>query len=101
MFVYNITIKVDNEIVKQWLQWQREVHIPELMATNLFTDSKIFKLLEQDDPDASTYILQYFITAKENYNTFINEYAPGFAKKALEKWGNKFIDFTTLMRTVH
>src|SRR6266496_2943928 len=98
MFVYNITVKVDNKIVQQWLQWQREVHIPEIMATNLFTDNKIFKLLEQDDDDTSTYVLQYFAETKENYYRYINEYAPGFREKALEKWGNNFIAFRTLMQ---
>ena len=101
MFVYNITVKVDNEIVHQWLQWQREVHIPEIMATNLFDDNKIFKLLEHDDNNSSTYVLQYFTETKENYNRYINEYAPALREKALERWGNNFIAFRTLMQIVH
>ena len=101
MFIYNITIKVDNEIVQQWLQWQREVHIPEIMATNLFDDNKIFKLLEHDDNNSSTYVLQYFTETKENYNSYINEYAPALREKALERWGNNFIAFRTLMQIVH
>ena len=101
MFVYNTTVKVDNEIVQEWLQWQKEVHIPGIMATNLFSDNKILKLLEHDDSNSSTYILQYFTETKENYNRYINEYAPDFLGKTLEKWGNNFVDFRTLMETVH
>ena len=101
MFIYNITIKVDNEIVQQWLRWQKEVHIPEIMATNLFMDNKIFKLLEHDDTDSSTYVLQYFTDKKENYNRYINEYAPALREKALERWGDNFIAFRTLMQIVH
>jgi hypothetical protein len=101
MFVYNITIKVDNEIEERWLKWQREVYTPEIMATNLFNDNKIFKLLEQDDADGSTYILQFFTDTKANYNRFINEHAPTLTKKVLEKWGERFIDFRTIMQTVH
>ena len=97
MFVHNITVKVDNEIVQQWLQWQREVHTPEIMATNLFKDNKIFKLFV----DSSTYILQYFTETKENYNRYIIEHAPAFRGKALEKWGNRSIAFRTLMQIVH
>ena len=101
MFVYNITVKVDNEIAQQWIQWQMEVHIPEIMATNLFDDNKIFKLLEHDDNNSSTYVLQYFTETKENYNRYINEYAPALREKALERWGNNFIAFRTLMQIVH
>src|SRR5215216_2274777 len=101
MFVYNITVKVDNEIVQQWLQWQKEIHIPEIMATSLFDDNKIFKLLDHDDNNSSTYVLQYFTKTKENYNRYINEYAPGLRQKALERWGTNFIAFRTLMQIVH
>jgi hypothetical protein len=101
MFVYNITIRINNEIVKQWLKWQKEVHIPEIMATNLFNDNKVFKLLEHDDPGGSTYVLQYFFDTKEKYERYINEYDVSLRKKALEKWGNNFIAFRTLMQTVH
>src|SRR5215218_8500517 len=101
MFVYNITVKVDNEIVQQWLQWQREVHIPEIMATDLFADNKIFKLLDHYDNNSSTYVMQYFTETKENYNRYINEHAPAFRAKALEKWANNFIAFRTLMQIVH
>ena len=101
MFIYNITIKVDNEIVQQWLQWQKEVHMPETMATKLFNDNKVFKLLEYDNDGSTTYVMQYFTDTKENYNRYINEYVSILEKKALEKWGNSFISFRTLLETVH
>ena len=36
MFIYNITIKVDNRYADEWIQWQKEIHIPEIMGTGLF-----------------------------------------------------------------
>jgi hypothetical protein len=101
MFIYNITIKVDNNILQQWLQWQKEEHIPEVMATNLFTQNKFFKLLDQDDIDSSTYVVQYYIDTKEKYEKYLNEYALLLRGKAFEKWGNNFVAFRTLMQVVH
>jgi len=42
MFVYNITIKVDNNIEEEWLRWQKEIHIPEILSTGFFYDHRFF-----------------------------------------------------------
>ena len=101
MFIHNITIKVENKIVQEWLQWQKEVHIPGVMATNLFNENRLLRLLEHDSDDSSTYVLQYFTNAKENYDRYIKEHDQLFTEMALEKWGNNFISFRTLLETVH
>ena len=101
MFVYNVTTKVNKEILHQWIKWQREEYIPEIITTNLFIEIKFFELLEQDDLDSSTFVLQYFTDSRENYNKYINEYSHLLRKKTLQKWGDNFIAFRTLMQTVH
>ena len=101
MFVYNLSVKVDRKILQQWIKWQQEEHIPEIMATNLFTEIKFFELLEPDELDEPTFILQYFTDSRENYNRYINEHSHALREKAREKWGDNFIDFRSLMQTVH
>ena len=100
MFIHNITIKVDREIKEEWMKWQMNEHIPEIMSTNLFNDFKVFQLLDQDDEDGPTYVIQYFTDSKKNYDHYIDTYASGFIEKAFKKWGNKFISFKTLMQSV-
>ena len=100
MFVYNITTKVDRDIINDWLKWQKEEHIPEIIATELFTGYKFFQLLEQDDSEDATYVLQYFSETEENYKRYIDEFAPGLGEKAFKKWGDQFIAFRSLMRVV-
>jgi hypothetical protein len=46
MFIYNITIKVNNSILKPWMKWQMEEHVPQIMETHLFSGYKIYQLLE-------------------------------------------------------
>ena len=101
MFVYNITIKIDPEIEPAWVQWQKTEHIPEIMSTGLFNDYKFFRLLDQDERDGITYVLQYFTSSMENYKKYISEFAPGLRDKGLEKWGDRFIAFRTIMEIVH
>ena len=101
MIVYNITTKVHSSIDASWLQWQREEHIPEIMATGLFTDYKCFRLLEQDDSEGNTYAVQYTAAAAENYHAYMQSFAPLLRKKALEKWGDRIISFRSLLEVIH
>lgn len=101
MIVYNVTIKIEPEIEAGWLQWQKEEHIPEVMATGLFSEYKFFKLLDHDDSDGPTYIVQYFATSRANYDRYIDEYAPALRNRFVNRWGNRFVAFRTIMQVVN
>ncbi len=100
MIVYNLSMKVDPVIEKEWITWQQEEHIPEILATGLFTEHKFFRLLEQDESDGITYVIQYFAPSLENYKLYIEKFAPMLRKKAIEKWNDQFIVFRTVMKIV-
>lgn len=100
MFIYNITVKVNKSIINEWVKWQQEEHIPEIMATELFSDFKFFRLLEQDDSDGPTFIVQYHTPSRNNYEKYIKQHAPVLREKAIKKWGNGFIAFRTLLQSV-
>ena len=101
MIVYNITMKVDPSIESEWLEWQKKVHIPEVMDTHLFIEHKLYKLLEQDEQEGKTYIVQYFCSTAAQLDEYLNKYAPALREKAFSKWGNKFIAFRTRMELVN
>ena len=100
MIVYNISNKVETAIEADWVQWQQQEHIPAIMASGQFTDYKFYKLLDEDDDDCATYIIQYFAPAKENYHNYIRTVAPQLRQKAFDKWGSRFIAFRSVMQTV-
>lgn len=101
MIVLNITAKVEHTIEPAWLHWHKEEHIPAMMATGLFTDWKIFRLLEQDDTDGSTYIMQFFIPVIENYQRWLQGFASQLQQKEIDKWGSSFVSFRTTMQVVN
>lgn len=101
MIVYNISMKVGAAIHDDWVVWQKQEHIPEIMATGCFIGYKFFRLLEQDEPDAIIYIIQYTARSILEYNKYINETAPALRQKAIEKWGDQFIAFRTVMESVN
>jgi hypothetical protein len=101
MIVYNITVKIDPAIEAAWIKWQQQEHIPDIMASGQFTQWKMFRLLEQDESEGMTFILQYFAPSLENYNKYIEEYAAVLRKKAFDRWGDRFIAFRTVMEVVN
>ncbi|SRR6266496_2230425 len=101
MIVYNITCKISPPIEAEWVNWQKQEHIPEIMKTGLFTDHKFYRLLDQDEEDGISYIIQYFTSSIENYNKYIQQSAALMRQKAIDKWGDQFITFRTIMQLVN
>jgi hypothetical protein len=100
MIIYNVTIKVDTSISPGWFSWMKEEHIPDVIGTGCFTEYKMFRLLEVDDSEGATYVVQYFAESLEKYKGYIDQYANTLRKKLIDKWGDRVIAFRTLMELV-
>ena len=100
MIIYNITTKINRDIEEDWLRWQKEDHIKEIMDTNLFQEYSIFRLLEQDDSEGPTYVIQFLTDTVEKYHLYISGHALLLREKAFNKWGNQFIAFRSLLKAV-
>ncbi len=100
MIIYNVTIKIVPEIEAAWIAWMKEVHIPDLMQTGLFTGHRLCRLLEHEETDGITFIAQYFCNSFKEYKNYIAQHAPSMREKGLQKFGNKFIPFRTVMEEV-
>ena len=101
MIVYNVTIKIEKDIADEWLRWLLEEHIPEIINTGCFTDSRVLKLLETDESEGLTYAIQYFADNPESYKDYTENYAGRMRQQSFDKWGNKFIAFRSLMEVVN
>jgi hypothetical protein len=75
-------------------------HIPEVLATGLFTHHRILRLIDVDDNEGPTYAVQYFASAKEKYDTYMELHAKGLRAKTLHKWGDQIFAFRSLMEVV-
>jgi hypothetical protein len=100
MIVYNITCKVRWNILEGWLAWQLEQQIPATLATGLFSDYRLYRLLEQEEEEGPTFVIQYFASSEEQYRQFIIEFAPAMQQEGWGKWGDSFIAFRTVMALV-
>ena len=101
MFIYNVTIKVHNAIHTEWLSWLQEEHIPRVLETGCFTGATVMRLLEVDDTEGPTFAVQYQVESKALYNQYIERFAGRMRQEFIEKWGDQFVAFRSLMQVVN
>jgi hypothetical protein len=97
MIVLNFTVKVHASILEGWLAWLQQEHIPAILATGSFDDYKFYRLLEQDEAEGPTFVLQFYTQTQEAWRRYMIEYDPKFQQDALTRWGEAFIGFGTTM----
>lgn len=100
MIIYNVTVKVENEVADAWVNWMKGEHMQDLMNTGLFTECRLCRLLEQDEAEGVTYSAQYSLENIEHYNTYIDKHAQQMRDKGFKLFGGKFAAFRTVMEVV-
>ena len=74
MILYNVTVNINKESESDWLQWMTTVHIPEVLATEMFMESKIFKLISPpEENQGSTYCIQYFASSLQKLDDYLEK----------------------------
>lgn len=99
--IYNVTTQVSHCIADQWLKWLREEHIPDIVATGCFTHASVLRLIEVDETQGPTYAIQYHADSKALYNRYIENFAEEMRKKAIDRWGDQFIAFRSVLQVVN
>jgi len=101
MIIYNVTVKTEKEIAKDYLKWLKEEHLNDMMNTGLFSDYRLCRLMDEEESDGVTFVIQYHCDSIENYQSYIDEHAPGMRKKSLAKFADKFVAFRTVMELIN
>lgn len=99
MILYNVTVNIDNKVADEWLQWMKDIHIPKVLATGLFIENKIYKLLEEEDNGGTTYAVQYFAESMEHIQDYQITHAPSLQAEHNEKFADQFVTFRTLLKS--
>ncbi|MCB0581299.1 MAG: DUF4286 family protein [Phaeodactylibacter sp.] len=100
MILYNVTVKVDHDVHDDWLAWMKTVHIPDVLATGLFTGHKLCRLLGVDESDGITYAIQYFSPDMEAFQQYQQHHAPRLQKEHTERYEGRYVAFRTLMEVL-
>ncbi|WP_025143975.1 DUF4286 family protein [Pedobacter jeongneungensis] len=99
MFLYNVTLILEDAAAEEWLQWMQDVHIPEVMATGLFVSNRLLKVVDSPN-EGVTYCAQYVAETLEQYNKYQEEFAPALQAELNERYKNRFVAYRSLMEFV-
>ena len=101
MLIYNVTTKINWRIHEAWVKWMREKHIPDVMNSGCFTETRFVRILEIDESEGPTYAAQFHAESIAEYNRYLEEFAPLLRKDVFTNWGDNCISFRSLMEVVH
>ena len=99
MILYNVTVSVDPEIAEDWLSWMRSTHIPEVMATGCFVESRISRVHGEEDGGV-TYAITYLSPSQEHMDTYSRTHAPLLQRDHSARYAGKFAAFRTVLSVI-
>jgi hypothetical protein len=94
--VYNVTVSVDQEIAADWLFWMKTTHIPDVMATGMFLEFRLLKMLSGEN-SGITYAVQYVCESQEKLNQYQTAHAPALQREHVARYGDKATAFRTIL----
>ncbi len=101
MYIYNVTININDSAHDEWLQWMVDKHIPDMLATGKFLSAKVCKVLVDEEMGGTTYSIQYTVADKETLEKYYQENAPVLRKEGQRLFPNKFVAFRTELQLIN
>lgn len=99
MYIYNVTINIEQGIHDQWLQWMKEEHIPAMLATGKFMKALMTRVVIEEEMGGVTYSVQYTTDSKKTLEDYYAENAEDIF--SLEKhFAGKFVSFKTELEVI-
>ena len=98
MYIYNVTVNVDNSVHTEWLNWIK-LHIPQVLATGRFSDAKLTKVLVKEETGV-TYSVQYRAKSREDLDNYYKLDADRLRQESLVKFADKVLAFRTELEII-
>lgn len=100
MYIYNVTINIDESVHDEWMDWMKKEHIPEMLATGKFTQALMSRVMVKEQMGGITYSVQYRAKDRESLKQYYLEDAGRLHEKSA-RFKDKAVHFRTEMEIVH
>ena len=100
MIIYNVTTNIHESIHGQWLEWMRDIHIPQMLATGKFSAAKLVRVLVEEQMGGVTYAVQFTTDSKETLERYYHEDAPALRLESQKLFADKALSFRTELELI-
>ena len=99
MYIYNVTINVDDAVHGEWLTWM-ETHIIDVLNTGKFISAKFTQIMVEEEMGGKSYSVQYTAETKDDLESYYSENAEALRIKTSKKFGDKILAFRTELKLI-
>ena len=89
MIIYSVMVTIEAALAREWLDWMRRVHVPDVLRSGCFTGASVYKMLEPTD-DEQTYVIQYQSSALAEYQRYRDHFAAALQKEHSDRFSGRF-----------
>jgi hypothetical protein len=101
MIVYNVTLVVQNDLQVEFLEWLKSEHIPDVLATGLFEEGRLFRIIE--DPDLKGFnsiAVQYRLKSWDEFYQYREKHSQRLQQITKDRYGDKVLSFRTYLEEI-
>jgi len=89
--LYEVTVLVENLIASEWLEWMRDVHLPEVLGTGCFTGCGVTRLIEPRPANGREgFVIVYRSPSLDAYRDYLARHAPRLQSIHAERYRGRF-----------
>lgn len=99
MYIYNVTINVDDAVHEEWLTWM-ETHILDVLNTGKFISAKFTQIMVEEQMGGKSYSVQYTAETKDDLEDYYSEDAQALRIETMQKFGDKILAFRTELKLI-
>lgn len=99
MYIYNVTINIDESVHDSWLEWMKQEHIPAMLATGKFQKALMTRVQVQEEMGGITYSIQYRTDSKATLERYYQEDAETLRAQS-KPYEGKFVAFRTELEVI-
>jgi hypothetical protein len=100
MYIYNVTINIDDRVHKEWLVWI-ESHIQEVLTTGRFLSAKLTQVLVEEEMGGVTYSVQYTAKTRKDLDDYYQFDADKMRSEGVKKFADKMLAFRTELKVIN
>ncbi|MGB8704090.1 MAG: DUF4286 family protein [Gillisia sp.] len=82
MYIYNVTVNVQEQIHAEWLEWMKKEHIPEMLATKKFSKALMTRVMVTEEMGGISYSIQFTTDSRRTLQKYYAENAADLRQKS-------------------